>query len=208
MLVTAAKPDGSVNSMTAAWGGVGFIWQQPVAYVFIRPQRCTKQFVESSQGFSLSFLNSSYRDALNFMGTVSGHDDANKVANSGLTLDWYDLDGVQGDGSATGGRPATGDSSKAGSGDPAAGGDAPPADSDGAPSAGGDNIERLLPYFSESGLVLFCQRLYQQDLRQECFLDIKPLESFYGRIDGELDLHTLYIANIRAVLADEEFSAA
>ncbi|MDR3052335.1 MAG: flavin reductase family protein [Coriobacteriales bacterium] len=91
MLVTAAKPDGSVNAMTAAWGGLGFIWQQPVAFVFIRPQRCTKTFVEASPTFSLSFFASEYRDALSFMGNVSGFDDPLKVEHSGLTLA-YDPD--------------------------------------------------------------------------------------------------------------------
>ncbi|MDR1083053.1 MAG: hypothetical protein LBL27_04200 [Coriobacteriales bacterium] len=92
MLITAAKPDGSANSMTAAWGGVGFIWQQPAAFIFIRPQRCTKTFVEASSTFSLSFFDSAYRDALTFMGNVSGYDDAQKIAHSGLELAFYETE--------------------------------------------------------------------------------------------------------------------
>ena len=41
LLVTAAKGD-KVNTMTASWGGVGILWNKPVAFVFIRPQRYTK----------------------------------------------------------------------------------------------------------------------------------------------------------------------
>jgi len=95
MLIAAAHPDGRVNAMTAAWGGLGFIWQLPVAFVFIRPQRFTKTFIEATTHFSLSFLGSEYRDALNFMGNVSGFADAQKVQHSGLALAFAnDTDGT------------------------------------------------------------------------------------------------------------------
>ncbi len=55
MLVTAEK-DGKVNTMTASWGGVGIMWGKPVAYVFIRPQRYTKEFIDGTDTFSLSIL--------------------------------------------------------------------------------------------------------------------------------------------------------
>ena len=45
LLITAEK-DGKVNTMTASWGGVGVLWNKKVAYIFIRPQRYTKEFVE------------------------------------------------------------------------------------------------------------------------------------------------------------------
>ena len=48
MLVTAEK-DGKVNTMTASWGGVGIMWGKPVAYVFIRPQRYTKEFIDADR---------------------------------------------------------------------------------------------------------------------------------------------------------------
>ena len=40
MLVTAGSEEKS-NTMTASWGGVGFIWNKPVSFIFIRPQRYT-----------------------------------------------------------------------------------------------------------------------------------------------------------------------
>ena len=55
LLVTAEK-DGKVNTMTASWGGVGIMWNRPVAYVFLRPQRYTKEFVDQGETFSLSVL--------------------------------------------------------------------------------------------------------------------------------------------------------
>ena len=39
---------GKVNTMTASWGGLGVMWNKDVAYIFIRPQRYTKEFVDGS----------------------------------------------------------------------------------------------------------------------------------------------------------------
>ncbi|MDR3037551.1 MAG: hypothetical protein LBU31_03995 [Coriobacteriales bacterium] len=179
MLITAAKPNGTVNSMTAAWGGIGFIWQQPVCFFFIRPQRCTKTFVQASSTLSLSFYSNDYRDALNFMGNVSGFDDAEKVAHSGLTLAFYEA-------------PATDEAATV----------APAATAtDGVATAA---TRERTPYFSEARLVLICERLYQQDMRAEGFIDQEQLRRWYTQIDdGAFDLHTLYIAGIRDVLVSD-----
>ena len=48
MLVTAGNP-AHFNTMTASWGGLGFLWNRPVAFVFIRPQRYTFQFAVGEQ---------------------------------------------------------------------------------------------------------------------------------------------------------------
>ena len=39
LLVTAGKEDGSCNTMTASWGGLGVMWGKDVAFIVIRPQR-------------------------------------------------------------------------------------------------------------------------------------------------------------------------
>lgn len=72
------------NTMTASWGGLGILWNKPVAFIFIRPQRHTLQFVEAHNTFTLSFFGMGHRDALNLCGTVSGRD-RNKIAEAGLT---------------------------------------------------------------------------------------------------------------------------
>ena len=71
MLVTAGDNDSS-NTMTASWGGVGIMWGKPVATVYIRPQRYTKEFIDKNEYFTLSFLSEEYRKALNVCGSVSG----------------------------------------------------------------------------------------------------------------------------------------
>ena len=85
MLITAAKPDGSVNAMTASWGGFGVMWNKEVVFVVIRPQRYTKQFVDTSDSFSLTFFDEEYKKAMAYIGKVSGKDE-DKINKVGLTV--------------------------------------------------------------------------------------------------------------------------
>lgn len=84
MLITAGNKEEKSNTMTASWGGVGIMWGKPVATVYIRPQRYTKEFVDESEYFTLSFLSEEYRKALNVCGTVSGRNVENKWQEAGL----------------------------------------------------------------------------------------------------------------------------
>lgn len=85
MLITAEK-DGKVNTMTASWGGLGVLWNSNVAFVFVRDSRYTKEFIDGSESFSLTFFNSEeYRKTLGYLGTASGRDE-DKIEKSGLTV--------------------------------------------------------------------------------------------------------------------------
>ena len=88
LLVTAEK-EGKVNTMTASWGGLGVMWGKDVAFIVLRPQRYTKEFVDAGETFSLSVLGGERRKTLNYLGTVSGRDE-DKVAKSGLTVERED----------------------------------------------------------------------------------------------------------------------
>lgn len=90
MLITAQKPDGTTNTMTASWGGLGVLWGENVAFVFIRPQRYTKEFVDAADCFSLSFFDGE-KKALTLLGSVSGRD-RDKITESGLHL--TEIDGI------------------------------------------------------------------------------------------------------------------
>lgn len=85
MLVTAAKPDGTVNTMTASWGGFGIMWNKEVTFVVIRPQRYTREFVDNADSFSLTFFDNSYKKALSHLGNTSGKDE-DKIAKTGLNV--------------------------------------------------------------------------------------------------------------------------
>ena len=74
MLITRKNGYEKVNTMTASWVGMGVLRNKQVAFVFIRPQRYTKQFVDASHELSLSFFDGDYRRELTYLGKVSGRD--------------------------------------------------------------------------------------------------------------------------------------
>lgn len=88
LLITSEK-DGKVNTMTASWGALGIMWNKKVAYIFVRPQRYTKEFIDASDKLSLSVLPNSFRKDLGYLGTVSGRDE-DKISKTNLTLTSYD----------------------------------------------------------------------------------------------------------------------
>ena len=83
MLVSAGD-SGKWNTMTASWGGMGFIWNKPVACAVIRPQRYTLEVVEKKDVYSLCFFDESYRKMLSVAGSKSGRD-MDKMNGLGLT---------------------------------------------------------------------------------------------------------------------------
>jgi len=82
-LVTAGTPE-KFNTMTVSWGAMGIMWNKPVAVIFLRPQRYTKEFVDNEDLFTLSFYPKEYKKALGLLGSKSGRE-GDKVAESGLT---------------------------------------------------------------------------------------------------------------------------
>ena len=143
MLVTAGDKT-ACNTMTASWGGLGVLWNEPVATAYVRPQRYTKGFMDARPYFSLSFYGEEYRKALALCGTKSGRD-MDKVKECGFTVEY----GI------------------------------------------GDT-----PYFAEAELVLICEKLYADELREEKFIDPSVGEKNYP----QKDWHTFYIGKIVEVL--------
>lgn len=145
MLITAEK-EGKINTMTASWGGFGVMWNKNVAYIAIRPQRYTKEFIDNSNEFSLTFLNKNYKSVLSYLGSTSGRDE-NKIENSKLTI------------------------------------------------AHNDDI----PYFEEAEIVIFCNNLYAQEFRPDCFINQELNILMYP----DADHHTFYIAEINKILLNK-----
>lgn len=83
MLITAGSRE-SFNTMTASWGGLGWLWNRPVAFIFVRPERYTHDFIEKSDRLTLSFYDEAYRKALQICGTKSGRN-CDKVSEAGLS---------------------------------------------------------------------------------------------------------------------------
>ncbi|MFI3252733.1 MAG: flavin reductase family protein [Eubacteriales bacterium] len=83
-LITAGTEE-KCNTMTASWGSLGVLWGSPMATVYIRPQRFTKEFVDREEYFSLSFFSEDYRQKLAFCGKESGKE-VDKIEKCGFTM--------------------------------------------------------------------------------------------------------------------------
>lgn len=82
MLITAGNAE-AYNTMTASWGTMGELWNKPVVFIFVRPQRYTFEFIEANDFFTCCFLDRSQREILNYCGAHSGRH-VNKAAQTGL----------------------------------------------------------------------------------------------------------------------------
>lgn len=82
-LVTAGDESGW-NTMTASWGFAGVMWGKNTFTTVLRPQRYTKEFVDKSEYFTISFFGEEYKQALSFCGAHSGRD-CDKQKETGLT---------------------------------------------------------------------------------------------------------------------------
>ncbi|MCD8167154.1 MAG: flavin reductase [Bacteroides sp.] len=82
MLITAGCRE-SFNTMTANWGGVGFLWNKPVVFIFVRPERYTHEFTEANDTFTLSFLGVENKAIHKVCGSQSGKY-VDKIKETGL----------------------------------------------------------------------------------------------------------------------------
>ena len=73
----------STNAMTASWGGMGILWNKPVAFCFVRPQRYTRELIDTADRLTLSFFGGAQKEALALCGTKSGRA-LDKLAAAGL----------------------------------------------------------------------------------------------------------------------------
>ena len=62
------------NPMTVSWGGLGTLWNRPVATVYVRPTRFTFGLLEKDAEFTLNVLPASMKSVLDLCGTRSGRD--------------------------------------------------------------------------------------------------------------------------------------
>ena len=85
-LLTAGDKD-RYNTMTASWGGMGILWNKPVCFTFVRPNRYTYEFMEDNSFFTLSFFREQHRSILTFCGSKSGRN-VDKVKETGLVSEF------------------------------------------------------------------------------------------------------------------------
>lgn len=89
ILITASHGN-KVNTLCATWGGVGYIWDKRVTFIFARKGRYTSELISASGEYSISFMNQEkYRGALKYINMVSGRDE-DKIANARLNVNYHD----------------------------------------------------------------------------------------------------------------------
>ena len=94
-MIISAKGKEKSSGMTASWGGVGILYNKPVCFCFVRPQRYTYKLVENTDYVTFSFFDESYKKVLGYFGRASGYNE-DKIAESGLCAIteneyvWYD----------------------------------------------------------------------------------------------------------------------
>ncbi|SDK82383.1 flavin reductase family protein [Natronincola ferrireducens] len=80
------KSGDEVNTMTIAWGSLGFMWTKPVFIAMVRYSRYTYNLIESSKNFTVSFpLNGQLQKELGICGRKSGRD-TDKIKECDLAL--------------------------------------------------------------------------------------------------------------------------
>ena len=82
-LLTAGDKD-KFNTMTISWGGLGTLWNKPVATVYVRTSRYTNEFMKDNDYFTVSFYPEEFKKTLGVLGSKSGRD-MDKIHESGLT---------------------------------------------------------------------------------------------------------------------------
>lgn len=154
-------PDAKPNAMTAAWGGLGIMWNKPVAWVVVRGEdyRFSRHLLDREPMFSLCFLGDDYTKAKGYLGSAHGWDDPDKVGSAGLTLGHTCF----------------------------------------VPEHGAEEALVHVPFIEESEMVFFCEKVVEQQLPEEGFLDKALWEQHYTTQDE----HRLYIAEIRAAYVKE-----
>ena len=82
-LLTAGDEAG-FNTMTISWGGLGTLWNKPVATVYVRTSRYTHDFMDTNDYFTVSFYPEECRPILGVLGSKSGRE-MDKMKDTGLT---------------------------------------------------------------------------------------------------------------------------
>ena len=82
--LVCAGDESGFNAMAISWGGLGTLWERPVATVYVKPVRYTWEFMQKHDKFTVIFLPDALKKAVGIMGSRSGRN-CDKVSLAGLT---------------------------------------------------------------------------------------------------------------------------
>ena len=87
-MLIGCEAGGRVNAMTASWGGFGVLWNRPVIYLWVRPERYTHLLLEEAHQFSVNILPGDMGECYRICGAVSGRD-TDKIARCALAVEHH-----------------------------------------------------------------------------------------------------------------------
>lgn len=71
--LTVKDKAGNINTMTIAWGNLGFMWNKTIFTVMVRYSRHTYKLIENAEDFTVSFpIKNQLKEELTFCGSKSG----------------------------------------------------------------------------------------------------------------------------------------
>ncbi len=80
--LTVKDRNGNINTMTVAWGFIGYMWNKPHFICYVRPQRYTKGLIDNAKDFTISVPVDALKVELKECGVKSGRDvDKSKIVN-------------------------------------------------------------------------------------------------------------------------------
>lgn len=90
MEIVMGNREEGANAMTAAWGGLGVMWNYPTAFAVVRGEkyRFSRHLMDQEPLFTLCFLGEEYQKAKGYLGSAHGWDDSDKIGSAGLTCGW------------------------------------------------------------------------------------------------------------------------
>jgi flavin reductase (DIM6/NTAB) family NADH-FMN oxidoreductase RutF len=90
LLAVASGKEGDMNAMTVAWMTLGRIWSDPVAMVYVSPDRYTSEFLDRNEYFTITAFPDEDREKLMIIGTQSGLV-GDKIKEAGLTVEYTEF---------------------------------------------------------------------------------------------------------------------
>ena len=91
-ILSAGNKD-SHNSCVIGWGLLGVAWSKPLFIVYVKPDRYTYQFMETTEFFTVNFIKKSLYKKFRIYGNKSGRD-INKEEESGAQIQYLDNGGI------------------------------------------------------------------------------------------------------------------
>ena len=90
-IVVGNECDKTANAMTAAWGGMGVMWNYPVMFTVVRGKdyRASRPILDEQPLFSVCFLDDDQNEAKIQLGRTHGWDDPHKIETAGLHTGWF-----------------------------------------------------------------------------------------------------------------------